>query len=59
MKTIFLRAMLLALGPLSHLAGAQSGPAPFPLAGDWEATFVFQGTTDHLVLHMNTTPKGR
>jgi hypothetical protein len=59
MKSIFLHAMPLALGLLSHLAGAQSVPAPFPLAGDWEATFVFQGGTDHLVLHMNTTPEGK
>lgn len=59
MKAIFLRAMLLGWGLLSPLASAQSGPATFPLAGDWEGVWVFQGTVDHLVLHMNTTPEGK
>src|SRR5579871_6831709 len=59
MKMIFLYAMLFALGPLSHFAGAQSAPESFPLAGDWEATFVFQGATAHFLLHMNTTPEGK
>jgi hypothetical protein len=59
MKAIFLAAILLGVGPLSHLAGGQSGTEPFPLAGNWEGTFVFQGTTGHVVLHMNTTPDGK
>jgi hypothetical protein len=59
MKAIFLVVMLLGLSPLAPLAGAQSGPDPFPLAGDWEGVFVFQGATEHLVLHMNTTPEGK
>jgi hypothetical protein len=59
MKAIFLRAMLLGWGLLSPLAHAQSAPAAFPLAGDWEGVLVMQGTVDHLVLHMNTTPEGK
>src|SRR6185437_2227422 len=59
MKTICLAAMLPFLAPLSHLAAAQAGPEPFPLAGDWEGTFVFQGTTGRVLLHMNTTPEGK
>ena len=59
MKTIFLRAMLLGWGFLSPLAIAQSGPATFPLAGDWDGVLVIQGTVHHLVLHMNTTPEGK
>ena len=59
MKAIFLRAMLLGLGLLCHLARAQSGPATFPLAGDWEGVLVYQGTDYHMVLHMNTTPEGK
>lgn len=59
MKAIVLAAMLFGFGPLSHLAGAQSGPEPFPLAGNWDGVMVFQGITEHLVLHMNTTPEGK
>lgn len=59
MKAIFLSAMLLGWGLVSYRAGAQSGPATFPLAGDWEGVLVAQGTTYHLVLHMNTTPEGK
>lgn len=59
MKAIFLLATLLGWGILSPLAGAQSGPAPFPLAGDWDGVFEAQGTVHHLVLHMNTTPEGK
>src|SRR6185437_8591299 len=59
MKTVFLAAMLLFWTLLSHLAAAQASPKPFPLAGDWEGTFVFQGTTGHVLLHMNTTPEGK
>lgn len=42
MKAIFLSAMLLGLGLVSHLAGAQSDPATFPLAGDWDGIVVAQ-----------------
>jgi hypothetical protein len=65
MKAIFLCAMvtlcamLTGLGLLSPIAGAQSGPDAFPLAGDWEGIFVFQGVIHHLVLHMNTTAEGK
>ncbi len=59
MKAIFLRAMLLGWGLLAHLAGAQSGPATFPLTGDWQGVWEFQGNVHHLVLHMNTTPEGK
>jgi hypothetical protein len=59
MKAIFLRAMLLGWGLLFPLASAQSGPAPFPLAGDWDGVVMAQGTAYHLVLHMNTTPEGK
>jgi hypothetical protein len=59
MKTIFLCAVLLGWGVLSPLASAQSGPATFPLAGDWEGVMTVQGTVHHLVLHMNTTPEGK
>jgi hypothetical protein len=59
MKPIFLRAMLLGWGLLSPLASAQSGPATFPLAGDWDGVLVVQGTVHHLVLHMNATPEGK
>jgi hypothetical protein len=59
MKAIFLGAMLLVGGLLGHLAIAQADPAVFPLAGDWDGDFVFQGTAEHLVLHMNTTPDGK
>jgi hypothetical protein len=41
------------------MAGAQGNPADFPLAGDWEGVLVLQGATNHLVLHMNTTPEGK
>jgi hypothetical protein len=59
MKAIFLRTMLLGWGLLSPLASAQSGPATFPLAGDWDGVLVFQGSVHHAVLHMNTTPEGK
>ncbi|MGA2571567.1 MAG: hypothetical protein ABSF23_13690 [Terracidiphilus sp.] len=59
MKTVFLGAMLLGWGLLTPLASAQSGPATFPLAGDWEGVLVIQGSVHHLVLHMNTTPEGK
>jgi hypothetical protein len=59
MKAIFLCAMLLGCGLLFPLASAQSDPATFPLAGDWDGVFVFQGSVHHLVLHMNTTPEGK
>jgi hypothetical protein len=59
MKAIFVCAMLLGLGPLPHLAGAQAGPATFPLAGDWDGVLVSEGAVNHLVLHMNTTPEGK
>lgn len=59
MKAISLGAMLLAWGLHSPLAEAQSVPATFPLAGDWDGVVVAQGTAYHLVLHMNTTPEGK
>jgi hypothetical protein len=59
MKSIFLRAMLLGWGLLSPLASAQSAPATFPLAGDWEGVLAVEGAVHHLVLHMSTTPEGR
>lgn len=58
-RAIFLARMLLGFGLLSPLAGAQSGPEAFPLAGDWGGIFAFQGTTGRAVLHMNTTPEGK
>lgn len=54
-----LSAVLLWFGLLPHLASAQSGPPAFPLAGDWSGVIVVQGTPEHLVLHMNTTPEGK
>jgi len=59
MKPIFLPALLMGLGLISNPAGAQSSPAAFPLAGDWDGVLVYQGATNHLVLHMNTTPEGK
>lgn len=59
MNSIFLSASLLWLGLLSYPARAQSGPAQFPLAGDWNGVLMFQGKAHHLVLHMNTTPEGK
>ena len=59
MKPIFLRAVLLGCGLVSHLAGAQSATATFPLAGDWNGVMLFQGVTKHLTLHMGSTPQGR
>lgn len=59
MKVIFLWAMLLGWGRFSPLASAQSGPETFPLAGDWEGVWLFQGNVHHLVFHMNTTPEGK
>lgn len=58
-KAMFLGAMLLGWGLISPLAIAQSDPATFPLAGDWEGVMVAQGVTYHLTLHMNTTPEGK
>jgi len=51
--------MLVGWGILPPLASAQSDPATFPLAGDWDGVLVIQGTVHHLVLHMNTTPEGK
>lgn len=63
MKTIFLLAILLGLGLLPHLAGAQpaaqSNPPVFPLAGDWEGVLMLKDAAHHLTLHMNTTPEGK
>jgi hypothetical protein len=59
MKAFFLPKLLLGLGLLSPLAIAQSGPATFPLVGDWEGVLEAQGAVDHLVLHMSTTPEGK
>lgn len=59
MKALHLCAMLLGWGLRLPLASAQSDPATFPLAGDWDGVFVFQGAVQHLVLHMNTTPEGK
>jgi len=59
MKAIVLGALLLGWGLLPALAAAQPDPVTFPLAGDWEGEFVDQGATQHLVLHMNTTPEGK
>lgn len=59
MKWILLPAMLFGWGALSLLAGAQSGPPTFPLAGDWQGVMESKGAVDHLVLHMNTTPEGK
>jgi hypothetical protein len=61
MKALFVRAMLLGWALRPPLANAQSGPAPFPLAGDWEGTVEGQvkGTVEHVVLHMNSTPDGK
>lgn len=51
--------MLLGWGLLSSSASAQSGPATFPLSGDWNGVLLYKGTAHHLVLHMNTTPEGK
>lgn len=59
MNAIFLRALLLGWGLLLPPASAQSGPAAFPLAGDWEGVSVSQGTVNHVVLHLNSTPEGK
>ena len=59
MKAIFLRSLLLGWGLLSSLASPQSGPATFPLAGDWDGVLVVQGALHHLTLHMNTTSEGK
>ena len=58
MKAIFLRAMLLGW-VLSAAAGAQSAPAKFPLAGDWQGVLESQGTAYHLALHLGSTPEGK
>jgi hypothetical protein len=61
MKPHLLRATLLTCGLLSPLLNAQpiQPPPAFPLAGDWNGALTFQGTTYHLVLHVNTTPEGK
>ena len=59
MKTIFLSAMLLGWGILSVPAAAQSDPASFPLAGDWQGVLQAQGAVSHLVLHLDATPEGK
>lgn len=59
MKRILLPAILLGWGALSLPAGAQSAPATFPLAGDWQGALESRGAVEHLVLHMNTTPAGK
>ena len=59
MKAIFLAALLIGWGLLSPLASAQSDPATFPLAGDWEGVLVVKGIVNHLALHVNTTPEGK
>ena len=38
---------------------AEAGPAAFPLAGDWEGSYVVDGKVGHLMLHMSTTPEGK
>lgn len=52
-------AMLLGAILLSALAVAQTDPATFPLAGDWEGTLAIHGSIHHVVLHMNATPEGK
>ena len=52
-------ATLLGCMLLASVAGAQSEPAAFPLAGDWAGVLTYQGAAHHLVLHMNTTPEGK
>jgi hypothetical protein len=59
MKAEFLGALLLGTAFLSPLAAAQSAPAVFPLAGDWDGAYTAQGVVHHLVLHMNATPEGK
>jgi hypothetical protein len=59
MKANFLCTALLGLGLLSPPAVAQSAPTAFPLAGDWDGVLTLNGTAEHLVLHMNTTPEGK
>jgi hypothetical protein len=59
MKAIVPFAFVLGWGLLSPLACAQSGAETFPLAGDWDGVLVYQGTTSHLLLHMNSTPEGK
>jgi hypothetical protein len=59
MKVISLCAMLLGWGLLPPLTSAQTSPATFPLAGDWDGILVGQGPVGHVVLHMSTTPEGK
>jgi hypothetical protein len=59
MKAIFLCGLVIGWGYLAPLAGAQPGPVSFPLSGDWSGVSEVQGTVDHLVLHMSTTPEGK
>jgi hypothetical protein len=57
MKMIFLPSMVLGWGVLSLPVGAQSGPATFPLAGDWQGVSTSLESVNHLTLHMNMTPE--
>src|SRR5580658_853638 len=59
MKVISLCAMLLGCGLLPPPVCAQSSPATFPLAGDWDGVLVGRGPVGHLALHMSTTPEGK
>jgi hypothetical protein len=59
MKMILLHAMVLGWGILSHPLGAQSGPADFPLVGDWQGVLWDEGKVNHVILHMNITPAGK
>jgi hypothetical protein len=53
MKMIFPLSMVLGWGVLSLPVGAQSGPATFPLAGDWQGASRSLESVNHLTLHMN------
>ena len=59
MKARFLWAVLVGWGLLAQVCAAQAGPAAFPLAGDWEGSYVVDGKVGHLMLHMSTTPEGK
>jgi hypothetical protein len=59
MKAIFLCAMLLGWGHVPHLAGAQSGPDTFPLAGDWDGIeYESRGLKLHFIFHIHNTEDG-
>jgi len=47
------------VGTSPPLTSAQTSPATFPLAGDWDGILVGQGPVGHVVLHMSTTPEGK